>query len=130
MADTTPQNLDLTPEVVNLEIQQGTDVTVEVQLTRNGLPIDITNDTVKITAKDDWNGTTKIATKSLTPGIHTDPADGKTAFTWTRTETFSSTPKDVVIWKWEVRRVTSGSLLEVVYIHGDLVLAPSVGLSS
>jgi hypothetical protein len=128
MADQTPTNLDLTPEVVNLEVQQGTDISIEVQLTRGGLPVDITNDTVKITAKDEFAGTVKIATKSIGPGNHSDPANGKTAFAWTKLETMTTTPKDEVGWKWEVRRVLSGSGAEVVYIHGDLKLMPSVGL--
>jgi hypothetical protein len=128
MADLTPTNLDLTPEIVNLEIQQGTTVGIEVQLTKGGVPVDITNDTVKITAKDEFGGVLTIPTKTMGPGNHTDPVNGKTAFTWSKTETTTTTPKDEVGWKWEVRRVLSGSAAEVVYIHGDLKLMPSVGL--
>jgi hypothetical protein len=128
MADQTPTNLDLTPEIVNLEIQQGTSVSIEVQLTRGGSAVDITNDTIKITAKDEFGGVVTIPTKSIGPGNHTDPANGKTAFAWSKAETTTTTPKDEVDWKWEVRRVLSGSAAEVVYMHGDLRLMPSVGL--
>lgn len=128
MADQTPLNLDLTPEVINLEIQQGTDVTLEVQLTDgSGNGVNITNDTVKITVKDENAGVIEISTISITPGNHTVPASGKTQFTWTKAQTVTLTPKDPVYWRWEVRRVfPSGA--EVVYIHGDLLLQPSVGL--
>lgn len=129
MADSTPVTLDLTPEIVNLEIQQGTDVSVEVQLTNGaGTAVDITNDTIKVTAKDAFGGTITIPTKTITPGNHTTPLEGKTAFSWSKTETTTLTPADEVGWKWEVRRVLSGSNAEVVYIHGDLKLMPSVGL--
>lgn len=128
--DQTPQNLDLTPEVVNLEVQQATTVTMEVQLTNgSGSAVNITNDTVKITVKDDFDGVVEIATISNAPGSHSDPTNGKTQFTWTKAQTTTDTPKEAKYWKWEVRRVfPSGA--EVVYIHGDLVLQPSVGLSS
>lgn len=129
MADQTPTELDLTPEIVNLDIQQGTDVSIEVQLTNNlAVPVNITNDTIKVTAKDAFGGTIKIPTKSITPGNHTDPVNGKTAFSWSKVETATTTPADEVDWKWEVRRVLSGSGAEVIYIHGDLKLMPSVGL--
>jgi len=128
MSDQTPVTLDLTPEIVNLEIQQGTDVSIEVQLTKAALPVDITNDTIKVTVKDEFGGVIKIATKNMTPGNHTDPVNGKTSFSWSKVETTTTTPKDEVDWKWEVRRVLSGSAAEVVYIHGDLRLMPSVGL--
>jgi hypothetical protein len=129
MSDQTPTNLDLSPEVINLEIQQGTDVSIEVQLTNGtGAPVNITNDTIKITAKDEFGGVIKIATKTISPGNHSDPANGKTIFTWSKADTTTTTPKDEVDWKWEVRRVLSGSAAEVVYIHGDLKLMPSVGL--
>lgn len=128
MADQTPSNLDLTPEIVNLEAQQGTDINIEVQLTRGGAPVDITNDTIKITAKDEFGGVIMIPTKSIGPGNHSDPVNGKTTFSWSKAETTTATPKDEVDWKWEVRRVFSGSNAEVVYIHGDLRLMPSVGL--
>jgi len=129
MADQTPTNLDLTPEIVNLEVQQGTDVSIEVQLTDGaGVAVNITNDTIKVTAKDAFGGTIKIPTKTISPGNHTDPTAGKTAFSWSKIETATSTSTDEVDWKWEVRRVLSGSGAEVVYIHGDLKLMPSVGL--
>jgi uncharacterized protein YccT (UPF0319 family) len=128
MADQTPQSLDLTPEVINLEVQQGTDVTLEVQLTNgSGAGVDITLDTVKITAKNEFAGTTMIPTITITPGNHTIPLSGKTQFTWTKAQTMTVTPQDLVFWKWEARRVFPSGL-EVVYIHGDLILQPSVGV--
>lgn len=127
--DLTPTTLDLTPQIVNLEVQQGTDVSIEIQLTNGSTPIDITNDTIKVTAKDEFGGIIKIATITIGPGNHTTPSQGKTAFTWSKVNTTTPTPKDEVYWKWEARRVLSGSAAEVVYIHGDLILKPSVGLA-
>ena len=64
MADSTPQTLDLTPEIISLEVQQATDVTIEFQLTDNtGTGVDLSLDSVKFTAKDAYAGTVKIATK-------------------------------------------------------------------
>lgn len=131
MADQTPQNLDLTPEIINLEVQQGTDVTIEFQLTDNaGVAVDISLDSVKLTAKDGFGGTTTIATKTNGPGQHSTPAQGKSLFVLTKAELTTLTPDSEVGWKYEVRRVFSGTLREVIYIHGDLLLMPSVGLSS
>lgn len=129
MADSTPQSLDLTPEVINIEAQQGTHVTVEFRLTLDGAAVNITNDTIKVTVKDAFGGVTMINTISNGPGQHTDPTNGKTQITWTKTNTTTLTPKDEVYWKYEVRRVQASSLAEVIYIHGDLKLMPSVGLA-
>lgn len=131
MADSTPQALDLTPEIVNIELQQGADYVIEFQLTDNlGAGVDLTNDEVKFTAKSDFAGTVTIATKTNGPGQHSTPADGKTKFTLTKADLTTLTPADAVVWKYEVRRVFAGSGLEVIYIHGDLLLMPSVGLSA
>ena len=131
MADDTPQTIDLTPEIITIEAQQGTDVTLEFQLTdANGTAVDITNDTVDVTVKDDFDGNVKIATKSNGPSEHSDPANGKSIFVWTKTETTTSTPTEQVDWVYEVRRIFAGSGKEVIYIQGTLSLFPSVGLSS
>ena len=129
--DQTPQSLDLTPEIINIECQQGTDITITFQLTNNaGVGEDITSDSVKLTAKDGFAGTAKIATKTNGPGQHTDPATGQTTFVLTKTDTTTTESDSQVIWKYEIRRVFAGSGREVVYIHGDLTLMPSVGLSA
>ena len=125
--DQTPQSLDLTPEIVNLEAPQGTDVSIEIQLTNGSAAVNITNDTGKITVKDAFGGTVKIPTISIPPGSHSDPTNGKTTFKWTKLQTTTTTPTDEITWKWEARRVFSSGD-EVVYIHGDLKLMPSVGL--
>jgi len=131
MADATPQVLDLTPEIINIECQQGTDVVVEFQLTDNaGTAVDLTTETVEFTAKDGFGGEVTIATKANGPGQHSDASTGKTVFVLTKTDTATATPTDQVGWKYEVRRVFAISLREVVYIHGDLTLMPSVGTSA
>lgn len=131
MADQTPQTVDLTPEVIHLEVQQGTDNTLEFQLTDNdGVAVDLTLDAVKFTAKDGYGGTVTIATKTNTSGSHSDPTAGKTLFVLTKTDLTVATPDAEVDWVYEIRRVFFGTNREVIYIHGDLRLMPSVGLSA
>lgn len=131
MADQTPQDLDLTPEIININVQMGTDVTIEFQLTDNsGAPVDITLDSVKFTAKDAFAGTVKIPTKTNGVGQHSSPTTGKTIFVLTRSELVNTPATDEVTWVYEIRRVFAGSGREVIYIHGDLILSPSVGTSA
>ena len=131
MADQTPQDLDLTPEIIDIELQQGADAVITFQLTDNaGTGVDITLDAVKFTAKDDFAGTVKIATKTNTAGQHTTPGSGETTFTLTKSDLTTLTPAEEETWKYEVRRIIAGSGREVIYIHGDLILKPSVGLDA
>jgi hypothetical protein len=127
--DQTPQSLDLTPEIINIEVQQETDATITFQLTDDlGAGVDITLDSVKFTAKDDFAGTVKIATKTNAAGQHTDPVTGQTTFVLSKTDLVAAVDTEEETWKYEIRRVFAGSGREVVYIHGDLILKPSVGL--
>ncbi len=131
MADQTPQALDLTPEIINIELQQGADATIEFQLLNGaGAVVDITLDSIKFTAKDAFAGTVKIATKTNGVGQHSDPLTGKTIFVLTKTDLTTLTPAEEVPWVYEIRRVFPSTGREVIYIHGDLTLAPSVGLSA
>jgi hypothetical protein len=131
MADSTPQDLDLTPEIINIEVQFGTDNTITFQLTdEDGVGVDITLDSVKFTAKDELGGDVMIATKTNTVGQHTTPLTGETTFVLTKNNLTHASPQDQVIWKYEIRRVFAGNLREVIYIHGDLVIQPSVGLDA
>jgi hypothetical protein len=131
MADQTPQSLDLSPEIINIEVQQGTDAPITFQLTdEDGTGVDITNDAVKFTAKDDFAGTVKIATKTNESGEHEDPATGQTTFVLTKTDLTATSDTEEETWKYEVRRVFAGTGREVIYIHGDLILKPSVGLDA
>lgn len=129
--DQTPQSLDLTPEVINLELQQETDATITFQLADgDGDGVDITNDEVKFTAKDDFAGTVKIATKTNGVGQHVDPTTGKTTFVLSKADLTAAVDTEEETWKYEIRRVFSGTGREVIYIHGDLLLKPSVGLDA
>lgn len=128
MADQTPQSLDLTPEIVNIELQQGTDAVLEFQLTDGtGTAVDLSGDEVKFTAKDEFAGTVTIATKTNGTGQHSDPVEGKTVFVITKDDLTTTTPAEQILWRYEVRRVFAGTNREVIYIHGELVLMPSVG---
>lgn len=131
MADQSPQYVDLTPEVINIDVQQGTDNPLEFQLTDNdGAAVDITSDAVKFTAKDFYGGEVTIATKTNSTGEHSTPSDGKTVFVLTKTDLTTLTPDSQVSWYYEVRRVFSGSGYEVIYIQGVLNLMASVGLDA
>lgn len=128
--DQTPQALDLTPEIINIELQQGADAPIEFELTDNaGGAVDLTLETVKFTAKDGFGGTVMIATKTNAPGSHSDPTAGKSIFVLSKLDLTTLTPTDQSLWYYEVRRVFTGSLREVIYIQGTLTLQPSVGLS-
>lgn len=130
MSHLNPETIDLLPATVNIEAMQGTDITIEFQLQDGaGTAVDITNDTVEVTVKDAFGGTTKIPTITNSAGQHSDPTNGKTVITWAKEDTAPS-PADQVDWVYEVRRVLSGSGKEVVYIQGTLSLFPTVGLSS
>jgi len=130
MADQTPQDLDLTPEIINIELQQGTDNTITFQLTNNaGVGVDLTLDAVSFTAKDDFDGTAMIETMTNAAGFHEDPTSGETTFILTKEDLTTLTPTEESQWRYEVRRIFSGTLREVIYIHGIITLKPSVGLS-
>lgn len=122
--------LSLLPAEIDLEIEQGADSTIEFQLKRyeDGVWIDedITNDSVKLTAKDDFGGTTTITTKVNTSGQHTSPTEGKTRFKLTKAETSTGDAGSNVIWRYEIRRVLANTD-EIVYMKGKMTLAKTVG---
>lgn len=124
--------ISLLPAEINLEIEQAADSTIEFQLKRyddvtaTWVAEDITNDTVKFTAKDDFGGTTTITTKANDAGEHSTPASGKTVFKLTKEETDPDATSDVV-WRYEVRRLINGTGDEIVYMKGKLTLAKTVG---
>jgi hypothetical protein len=130
MADQTPQYLDLTPEIINIDVVQKTDATIEFQLTDGaGAAVDISNDDVKFTARTEFGGTATIATKTNGVGQHSTPGDGKTVFILTKANLTTVTPGDEVLWVYEVRRKFAGTLREVVYIQGNLKLTPAIDVS-
>lgn len=129
--DATPQELDLTPEIINIELQQGADAVLTFQLTNNaGVAVDLTLDTVKFSAKDGFAGATMIATKTNGPGQHETPLTGMTTFVLTKANLTVAEADSQTTWKYEIRRIVATSLREIIYIHGDLTLMPSVGVTS
>lgn len=126
-------HLDLAPDPKDMEVFAGTDNTIEVTLLNatTSAAIDITSDDVKFTAKDALGGSVvKIATKTNSVGEHSDPTNGKTRFQLTKEELVLATATAQEAWWYEVRRVISGSSDEVVYMHGQLRVKPSVGTGS
>ncbi len=118
--------LSILPSRVDITVEAGTDNTIEFTLldANTGLPVDLTLDSVKFTAKK--SGTLKIGPKTNGTGDHEDADSGRTRFKLTRTEltpTISGKPET---WQYEVRRVVGGSNDEIVYLHGSLILDPSL----
>lgn len=120
--------LKIVPAEVNLRVMRGTDNTIEFTLTdADEVAIDITNDTVKFTARDAYAGTVKIATKTNAPGGHSTPAGGKTRFKILRTEIDDEAAETVATtWLYEVRRILAGSSDEILYFQGELKILPAV----
>ncbi len=121
--------LNALPTSCRISVLSETDNVFEFTLTdAAGVAIDITNDTVKFTARAAREGTIKIATKTNGPGGHSAPASGKTKFTLSKTD-LVLVPSDVSqSWIYEVRRIVAVTLYEIVHIEGDLYVKPNVGI--
>ena len=116
--------VSLLPLIVNLQVVQNTDNQIEFVLTDNGSAVDLTNDTVTLVMKTNYGGTLKI-NKSNGPGGHSDPTNGKTRFLLTKTEMQGSNIAVPETWVYQLRRIVAGSLDEIVYFAGDVLLTPS-----
>jgi hypothetical protein len=117
----------LIPSEVCIEIVDGTQKVFEVEIMDNeGDPIDITNDTITFTVKDEFGGTTKLQ-KINTVGGHSDPTNGKTIFTIAQTDIPPVSPYEVRNWVYEIRRTDAGSV-EDVHLQGDFIVNPVVGV--
>jgi hypothetical protein len=108
-------------------VTDGTHNVFEVLITdAEDEPIDITNDTIIFTVKDEVGGTTKLQ-KSNSPGGHADPTNGITSFTISQTDIPSVSPYEVREWVYEIRRRDVGGI-ERVHIQGTFTVNPSVGV--
>lgn len=123
-------DLSALPTTCKLSVLSETDNAFEFTLTDDaGAAVDITNDTVKFTARDRREGTIKIATKTNAPGGHSTPASGKTRFTLSKTDlSLGTAPDTPQAWVYEVRRIVAVTLQEIVYIEGELYVKPNVGI--
>ena len=119
--------LDLRPSEDCIVVINGTHKVFEVEIMDGeGNPINITDDTIAFTVKDQLGGTTKLQ-KINAPGGHVDPTNGRTSFTIAQTDIPSVSPYEVRNWVYEIRRTDVG-LLEDVHIQGDFIVNPSVGV--
>lgn len=122
------------PDEVDIRIVRGTDNSIDFILLNNldasgGTPLDITNDTVKFTARADFGegSTVKIPTKTNGPGQHEDPVNGRTQFTIARTEIDGEADEDQeTVWFYEVRRIAATTLTQNVHLQGKLLITPAV----
>ena len=121
--------LTVGPTIIDIDVIQGTDALLTFQYEKkvNGVwvPVDITNDRIKFTARDSDGGVITINTKTNVPGDHVDPSNGKTLFRLTQTDTLSD-PTSKVVWSYEVRHIDESDR-EFVFVKGRLNLLPTVG---
>jgi hypothetical protein len=90
-----------------------------------GEPVDLTADTVKLTARDYKGGSLKLQ-KVNGPGEHEDPTNGKTAFKIEPGDIVDTQTEDTFYWIYEIRRIqASGD--EAVHIEGPFIVEPAVG---
>jgi hypothetical protein len=129
--------LEIKPVEVNIHVVQGTDNPIEFQfsfvnpVTGATEAKDISNDTVKFTARDGYGGAVMIATKTNGPGSHFAPAAGMTRFVLTRTDlTVAGQEANDVFWKYEVRLLEAATGFEIVHFQGELVLNETIGPSA
>lgn len=116
--------VSLLPLIVNLQITQNTDNQIEFVLSDNSLPVNITSDTITLVMKTNYGGVIKI-NKSNGPGGHSDPTNGKTRFLLTKLEMRGTSLAVAETWVYQLRRIVAGSLDEIVYFAGDVLLTPS-----
>jgi len=90
----------------------------------DGVPIDITNDTIRLRVFDELGGVVKL-TKANTPGQHWDAFNGKTRFTIARTDISDTLGDEVTDWVYEVRRIQTDNT-ETVHYQGDFEIRLSV----
>ncbi len=123
-------SVDILGSIVNLSVWSETDNLIEVTLTdaSTGTAVNLSNETVTFIARDKREGTLKIGPLVNAPGGHSDPTAGKTRFKLTRTALALSTPTKPETWAYEVRRTVPVSLDQIVYISGNLVVRPNVGV--
>jgi hypothetical protein len=116
------------PTELNLYVARGTDNSLSFTIKNDsGTAIDITNDTITFTAREDFAGPTKIPTKSNGVGQHSDPTNGITVFVVAKEDIDDEAfPAKDSVWKYEVRRIASGSGDEFVHYQGNFTVKPSV----
>lgn len=122
------------PVEIDIYVVQETTATLDFQLKKydsssaTWIAEDITSDSVKFTARDDFGGVVKISTKTNTAGQHTDAANGKTRFVLSKADLTIGDLTSSATWRYEVRRVVGGGTGdEVVYIRGKLKIDKTVG---
>lgn len=130
---TTARTISLLPVEIDISVVQGTTATLDFQLkkydtaTAAWVAEDITSDSVKFTAREDYGGTVKISTKTNASGQHLDAVNGKTRFVLSKTEIALADAASSATWRYEVRRVVGGAGDEIVYMRGKLKIDKTVG---
>ena len=114
------------PAEICIRFVRGTDSTFEcILLDGRGEPVNITDDEVRLTAKDRAGGTIKIQ-KCNCPGMHSDAPNGRTSYTFVPEDITESQGTDRLEWVYEVRRIRSFGD-EAVHITGPFIVDPQVG---
>lgn len=114
------------PTRLDQDLVAGTDTTLEFTIMSGDGPIDISNDTVVVTVMDEEGGAPILA-KINPSGQHSDPAHGKSQFTFTDNDTVTGVYSPVRWW-YEVRRISGVTQKQRVHIVGEMRLSPSMKL--
>lgn len=118
--------VEVVPSEICLRIVQDADTTFEFILTDGECkPVNITNDTVKLTVKDEPGGVVKLQ-KTNAPGEHSTPANGKTQFEIAHDDITDVLTVGETCWVYELRRIDA-SAKESVHITGNFYVQRSVG---
>lgn len=127
MSKSNVSTVSIKPAKFNIELTQGTDNELEFILTDGlGEPVNLTDSDVTFTAFDEIGGIAQLGPKTNTPGNHTDPLNGKSAFKIARTEIDDeASPTTKTFWVFEVRRRQITADLENVHITGQLIILPT-----
>lgn len=119
-------SLRLLPVKLNIQLTRGTDNTIQVafQNPATSVPYDITDDTIRWTAREGFTGPQLFKIENG-PGEHSDPTTGVTQLTVSKAEIADIANQGVEKeFDYEIRRIT-GDGSEVVFFEGKLTLEPT-----
>jgi hypothetical protein len=117
--------LVVAPECGDIILPYGTDNDL-VAIVKDGdeKAIPINTDTITLTVKDGRGGTLIFA-KVNAPGSHANPAQGETVFSVSSADISSADPYAVTVWRYEVRRQTSGGAV-FSHVSGRFIIEPTI----
>jgi len=118
-------DVSLVPPAFALTLLRGTDNRLRATVLEDGLPENLTGDSLTMTVKDAPGGT-QVLSRAMILEPQTGVTLGQATITLTAAELVSTPPSPVtpVNWVFEIRRVHAA--LTTVPIAGTIALAPSI----